>query len=412
METKASLKNGRVENKKQIRNNTVINLLRRHKTMSRIEISQATGYSPMTASQIADELIEEGIALEVGKGESKGGRRPVMLELAPDAGFIVGVQFGQHQVFSILANLSVKILYEVEELSYIDEPPPEIARRLCALINRMLGGEDKRLRRLKGIAMAVPGITDNQGLGPRHEPSCFLPVMEELARRFDVPVYLDNTASMKAIGEKWFGRARDYRNFYTINMGYSTSSSLFLDNKIYRGGYGHPGGLGHMKFQSNDQPCFCGGVGCLENDIGGLALERKGIAYAQKHPRSGLAKLVSGDFNQINARLLAEAARAGDAGAREPFLQLASTLGLAIASIFNLLNVEAVILTGRLTKAADLFLDPLNETVQANINPVLRKEFHELQVSTLLDRGAALGACAVVLERVYGSNYEEVVRFV
>ncbi len=405
-----TLKN-RVHNKKLIRKNQIINLLRIRGAMSRFDLSKATGYSPPIITQIIAELLTEGTVNEKGKGTSIGGRRPIIIDLIPESGYIVGIDIGKSQTVAVLMNLSTKIIAEIQEPSPMDETPSEISIRIKRMLNTLTAHTPRAQKLLKGIGIAIPGLIEKNRKVTFSDPKPYELVVEELKKELRLPIFVENDARLMGLGEKWFGLGHTYSNFIIVNLGYGIGVGIIINNQIYSGAFNHAGEFGHIRVEHPGKPCFCGGTGCLETVAGGWAIGLLGQKLAKKEKNSILNKISNGNIRSIDAKLVAEAARKGCEGSKQIFQKMAEETGRGIASIINLLNPELVILGGRMAYSSDIFFTTLNKSILSNVLPALKNEF-KLEISLLKEKSSPLGACAMVLQEVFQSSYEEVLQLV
>jgi N-acetylglucosamine repressor len=401
----------RVRIKKQVRSNRVINLLRVKGEMSRFDISKATGYSPPVITLIVEELIEEGFIREMGKGKSSGGRRPVMIQLIAESSYIIGIDIGKNQLVVILMDLNTNIVSEVKAPSRADESPGCIAERLIKIINDIMQSFPRSRNRLKGIGVALPGLIEQSGKLTSPDLVPFQLVPEELVREFNAPVFIDNDTRMMALGEKWFGRGFNFSHFVFINLGYGIGAGLVINNEVYPGAHGHSGEFGHSLVDGEENLCHCGRKGCLETVAGGWAIEQKGKELVKKYPGSILSDLVKENPEELSVEIMAEASRKGDLRCEEIFKIAAKHIGHSISAMINLLNPELVIIGGGLSDASDIYFKDLTNTIKDNVLGGVRGEF-QIEISSLKEKAGPLGACAIVLEKIFQSSYEEVVHLV
>ena len=407
-----SAKDDRVSIKKQVRKNQVINLLRTNGAMSRFDISKATGYSPPVIAQLVADLIEENMVEEIGKGESIGGRRPILIDLIDRACYVIGIELGQHHATAVLMGLKNTIIEQVEVATSAQESSAQSAESMGRAIREMLSRQPEQTQNLLGIGIAFPGMVDRNTPPGEDKNAPYLEIVEVLRNEFDVNVWFDNDAGLMALSEKWYGMGRELSDFVVINLDYGVGSGLVLNNQYYRGSHGHAGEFGHMKFKTLvERECHCGGKGCLETVAGGWALDQEVRAYVEKHPDSAIARLVAEAGHPLAIGRLAVAAREGDAFAQDLFARAADYLGLAISSLLNILNPQAVVLGGPMAAEADLFIDAVRDTVKLHALDASRSQF-SIELSTLGNKSVALGACALVIENVFVDANDDILQLV
>jgi glucokinase len=170
---------------------------------------------------------------------------------------------------------------------------------------------------------------------------------------------------------------------------------LILDGHLYRGA-GLAGEIGHLTLLEDGPPCSCGKRGCLESLSAGWAIAREGaIASLSAPPGSPLAKARDSGSGVITAKLVLDAARAGDKQAQMITSRAATYLGIGIANAINLLDPELVVIGGGVSKAEDILRATLDAALATHIAPPLR-ERTQVHFWTLGDDTTLIGAGVLV----------------
>lgn len=374
----------------------VLQLIWREREISRAEISRQKELSRSTVSIIVEELLELGLVKEAGAGESRGGRRPIVLRFDDDAAVILGVDLGATHVAATLTNLRGAVLaWEHQKHPVRDDPPGALAL-VNELAERCLASWGGSRRRLLGIGLAVPSPVDparpdflNEVVVPTWKG---IDVAQPLRKRFRVPVLVDNDANLGAVAERWWGAGRDVEHFAYIKLATGIGSGFFVDGKIYRGASGIAGEVGHLSIDPNGQPCGCGLKGCLVTVVGSPALLRRARALLADHPESALAG------REFGVTILEDAALGGDALALQVVREAAEHLGIAVAGLLNLLNPTVVIVGGGLARLGDLLLEPLRQVVRTR-TLASSMAVSRIVTSQLGARAVAVGAATLLLQR-------------
>lgn len=194
-----------------------------------------------------------------------------------------------------------------------------------------------------------------------------VPIVERLNESFNVPVRLENDADAAALGEYWRGAGRGAHRLYAVTVGTGVGTALIVDGNIYRGVDGsHPEG-GHQLIDPDGPECYCGHRGCWESLISGTA-----ISSAARSAKNNvhLLALADGNPDRIDARLVADAARAGDPTAVEIMQKAARDFSLGIINVISLFVPDVLVLSGGVMKSADLFLPTLEQTLKTP-NPMV-----------------------------------------
>lgn len=374
----------------------VLQLIWRERKISRAEIARRRGLSRSTVSDIVDELLALGLVKEVGSGESRGGRRPIVLAFDDAAAVILGVDLGATHAAVTLTDLRGRVLAWQHQKFDVREDPKGSLAVVNDLAERCLAAWDGPRRRLLGVGMGVPSPVDparpdflNDVVAPAWKG---VAVSEPLRRRFRVPVIVDNDANVAALAERWWGVARDVDHFAYIKLATGVGAGIFTGGLIYRGASGIAGEVGHISIDPNGAPCGCGLRGCLVNAVGRQALLRRARELLATYPRSALA---GRDFG---ITVMEDAALAGDALALQVVREAAEHLGVAVAGMLNTLNPALVIVGGGLARLGDVLLAPLRESVRSR-TLAIPVEVSRIVTSELGARSVAIGAATLLLQR-------------
>ncbi len=376
----------------------VLELIWRERRISRADIARRTKLARSTVSDIVRKLLQSGLVAEVGMEPSSGGRRPVVLEFQDDAFEILGVDFGATHISVTLTDLRGKVLEWKERERPVDGDVEASRSAVMELCDECMGRNGNGTRRLLGIGVAVPSPVD-----PRHLQrisDVVLPSwrgrigLENLHRRYGVPILVDNDANLGALAEGWWGAGRDVRDFTYIKVATGIGAGIILGGEIYRGSTGVAGEIGHMTVDPKGDPCVCGLRGCLATFIGTDALLARARALRSLYQQTALSS------EEMTILQLADAARAGDPLAAKVVSEAAEHLGIAIAGLLNVMNPAMIILGGSLTRAGDLLLERLRSIVRERTY-VTSVAATEICIGELGPSAVAIGASTLVLNAAF-----------
>jgi len=201
-------------------------------------------------------------------------------------------------------------------------------------------------------------------------------VFEWIEKAFSVPITLENDADVAALGEYWKGAGQATQRLYAVTVGTGVGTALILDGEIYRGLDGsHPEG-GHMVLDPSGPLCYCKMHGCWESLCAGPAIEQQ----ARKADLTGsrLLEMAAGERDKIEARMVFEAARMGDAAALSIVDTFTCYFIQGILNVCILFVPEVIVLGGGVMRSADLFLPRLERALQAYTEMVPAHRVHIL----------------------------------
>ena len=138
---------------------------------------------------------------------------------------------------------------------------------------------------------------------------------------------------------------------------------MIFNNRLFTGGHGLGGEVGHVGVDPNGPRHTCGNIGCLEVMASGTAIARRARERLTAGEPSSLIDLVDGDIASITAKDVSQAGQAGDPLAIAVFREAGIYIGSMLVSLMYLLNPTLFVLGGSVTLAGDLLFDPIRETV-------------------------------------------------
>jgi glucokinase len=184
---------------------------------------------------------------------------------------------------------------------------------------------------------------------------------KELERATGLPIIIDNDANVAAYGERCCGAARGFDDVFFVTMGTGIGAGLILGGQLQRGSRGFAGEFGHFKVSLDGLECACGSSGCLETMASGPNIVRRVREQLFSDPAFSVSSLARDMEGTLTAERVVRAAMEEDDLALSVLKETGRILGMAIASVINLLNVETVVLGGGVMAAGDFVLGPVRE---------------------------------------------------
>lgn len=393
-------------NGKQLNETLILNAIRRHSPISRTDITRMTGLSGATVTKFVDNLLQTGFVKEDGYDDSRGGRRPTLLKLVPEASFTVGVDLGADNLRAVVIDLEAKIIAKIAKKTKADEGKERILKRIIEIIHQVINVSGVEREKIKGIGIGISGVIDHQKgvclFFPNIKGWENVPVKRLLEEEFRMEVSVDDSSRMAALAEHWCGFARKVENFIFIKVGVGVGSGIFTNGQLYRGSRGTAGELGHTTIDENGPRCQCGNRGCLEILVSGPGIIRRTRERLEEGVVSLIERMSAGDLAKVTPEIVAQAARKGDKLAFNIMEKTGEYLGTGIANAVNLFNPELVIIGGGISRAGDLFLDTIKRTVKARALHTASTSV-DIKLSELGDTTAAQGAAILVLKNIFKS---------
>jgi predicted NBD/HSP70 family sugar kinase len=183
-------------------------------------------------------------------------------------------------------------------------------------------------------------------------------------QRFDLSVFVENEANAAALGEYYFGVARNVQNLIYLSAGVGLGGGIIIKGKLFRGSGGYAGEIGHMTVDPDGELCGCGKRGCWETVVGPRAIVRRVKEALETNIESQIRALVDDDLSRIDMDVVVQAAQAGDTVARTALEQVGVQLGIGVANLVNAFNPEMVVLGGTLSLASPFLLPVIEKAIR------------------------------------------------
>lgn len=376
-----------------INRSNVLNTIKTNGSISRIAIARKTGLSAATVTGITADLIADGLIYEKEEGDSRGGRRPILLAINPRGGYVVGIKLMEDHAIGAITDLEASIVAKYS--SKLTDQSLDTAIEILVEVVEVLmneGGIDNE--QLLGVGIGLAGIVNAKKGVLRYSPYFGwhdVPLVEILQTRLQVPVHIDNDVNTLTLNEQLFGTGQGIENFITVTIGRGVGLGIVVNGQIYRGGYGGGGEFGHTIIDPQGNQCDCGKKGCLETYVSDPALLRLASEAAA---RGELPEKVS-TIEQFNS--LAES---GDNTARSIIAQAGVVLGYGIANLINIFNPQEVIISGEGVRAGEIMFTPMRETISQYVISGLADDT-DICIDIWEDDAWARGAASLVLRELF-----------
>lgn len=378
---------------KHINRTAVLELLRQEKTLSRSQLSKYLGISFPSIMRIVENLIEDNLVKEIGEIEYSGGRPRTMVGLNTEDLLAVSVDLSGDDINGAITNLNGDILHE-QSVSHKNLFGDDLYEAVCSLIKNLLEKGRTYKKTLKGIGIGVPGVTEHITGKVIYAPSLNwknMNLKESLENEFNMPVVVDNDVNMAALGELWFGRGQGASNIVLMNIDTGVGMGIILNNVLYRGSNEAAGEIGYMMPKKSMLDCDYPEYGALEYLIGGVGIVKQAReALKDKLDEKQLKKMRCVDvFN---------AYKENNEWACNIIDDFIGYLSMAVITSSAILNPEVFIISGEISKWADLFIDRLNENIKGKLPSAPR-----IEISQLNKKAYVLGTTIKLLHNT--SNY-------
>lgn len=282
------------------------------------------------------------------------------------SGYAVGVDLGGTNLRVAIVDDEGRMVEKLVTPTVELRTSERVISRMCDHIQQ-LTKKYKSNGTMHGIGIAIPGIIDLDSGILRESPNLpgwyDYPVREEIERLLGTKVILENDANAAAMGEFWLGAAREYDSTCMLTLGTGVGGGVIIKGALWHGMTGMAGEPGHMTVDPEGNLCPCGNRGCLEQFSGATAIVRLAKESAATGEAPAIAKAIERD-SPFTARSVYELAMKGDEPAQRIFEKSGRALGIALASMINLLNLPIYIIGGGGAGGWDAFSPYIFEEVE------------------------------------------------
>jgi len=273
---------------------------------------------------------------------------------------IIAIDLGGTNVRVATVNLKGEILHKITSPTESSRGRKRLTENMLSKIQEVMGRFPEEEFEVIGGGFGIPGaIALDQGIVTR---SPNLPALDGfdirswIQGRLRMPIFIENDANAFALGEGWLGAAKGVREFCCLTLGTGVGGGVVLNGDIWHGAEGKAGEIGHMIIDVDGPPCECGNHGCLEAFTSANAIRRMTIEAIRGDEKTDLVERCGGELEAITSEMVYESAKGGDRLSREIFQKMGMYLGVGLANLANLLNVELMVIGGQVSDAWDLFI--------------------------------------------------------
>ena len=278
--------------------------------------------------------------------------------------------------------------------------PLDSIQTIQFLISDLLKENRLEIENAACIGLAVPGsidydrgaVVDAHNLDYHDFPLC-----ELVGKAFPgCVVHVENDANAAALAEYYCGAFRGCSSGLLITIGTGIGGGLMLDGKIFLGGKKNGFEFGHAVLVFGGEPCTCGQHGCIEAYCSAAALVREGRKAASMHHESMMFQRAQGDLAKINAKLVMDCAREGDATAVAIYKQYTDYLGATACTAIALFDPEIITFGGGVSNDGEFLLSPIREYAKKY---AFFKKHAKIVTAEMKNDAGIVGAAMLYLQR-------------
>ena len=389
-----------VEKKKYLLKKRIVRYVYFSGSKSAAEISKKLKTSIPTITSTINELISSNILLEQGHGNSSGGRRPNLYGLQKNIFYILGIDIGRFTTKMAIFNSKLENITGFESFPLKLEKDSSQIDIIHQFAEKLISESGIPKDKLIGVGIDMPGLVDStNGCNYTYYYEKDHSVLSRFKEKFNLPVYIENDAKVRALAEYRYGLAKNTKNTLIIHIGWSLGLGMIMNGKLFGGTSGFAGEFGHIPIVENGILCNCGKQGCLETVASGTALVNLAKEGLTAGRNSTLNNTVE-NGEELIPKTIIDAANNGDQFAISIISKIGFELGKGIAILIQLLNPELIILGGRVAEANQYLLTPIDQALNHYSLQKLRQQT-EIKISELGVNTTILGSVAMAIENIF-----------
>ncbi len=362
--------------------------------ISRADIARLTSLTKATVSEAVAQLINDGLVVEVGLGPSRGGKPPILLSMADNSRYLIGIDLADIEFRGALVNLRGEIKHRFS-LPIDGQNGDNALNLVYELIEKLVSFANSPIL---GIGIGTPGLLDTKRGVVRHAVNLNwhdLSLRDLLKERYEFPVYIANDSQVAALAEFTFGDSKNISNLIVIKIGQGIGAGIILNQQLFFGESFGAGELGHVAIVENGKLCRCGHYGCLETVTSSQAIVRRAQEIIKNRPRSALPRFITKQ-EKIDIDVVSKALGNGDEELHKIVDEAGRYLGMAVASLVGILNIRHIVIAGSAAILGQALLDPIRREVNRRSLAALADET-KIQITRLGPDIVILGAAALLM---------------
>jgi len=268
--------------------------------------------------------------------------------------------------------------------------PKDLVKAVSEKVTSLIDSE------LLGIGIGAPNGNYFSGtieFAPNLKWKGIVPLAKYFSEALHVKAVLTNDANAAALGELYFGGAKEMKDFIFVTLGTGLGSGIVVDGKLVYGHDGFAGEMGHIIVMQHGRQCGCGRKGCLEQYCSATGIVKTYFEIVRSSDPEAFSRIES---NKVNAKYIYENALSGDENAFYAFNYTGEMLGLALANSVAYTSPEAIFLFGGLAQAGELLFNPTVISFEKNLLNIYRDKIKILPSSLPENDAPILGAASLI----------------
>ncbi|WP_067730391.1 ROK family transcriptional regulator [Oceanobacillus damuensis] len=364
---------------KKINRSLILQNIIEHGYISRAELSKMTGLNKATISVQVVDLLDEKLVCETQQEHNVVGRRPIMLSINGEAGYVLGIDLDYEQIKCRISDLQGNMVF-TETIQCDTEDYDKSLKMLIKLIQKY---KKKYADSHYGLVQTIIGI---HGTVNNDETIFFVPKLQwhnkhlksDLEKVLDMDISIENNANLSSFAERVY-KHHHSNNLLTLILSSGIGAGIMIDGKLHKGYDGYAGEMGHMVISPDGGKCRCGNHGCWEL-YAAEPVVFSSLADKLRKPSCNL-----GDLKQLMAE--------NNPAAHEVMKTYIKHVSVGLNNIINLYNPEMLVINSELLKLYPNAVEELEGYLTSSVS-----SYREIVLSDLGRNASVMGACALAIQ--------------
>ena len=281
--------------------------------------------------------------------------------------YYIGVDLGGTGIKAGVVNENGEIISKGSTPTMAERPYQAVIADIATLCKTVAADANLSIEQIEAIGVGVPGICDPKtGIIPKCTNLGWfdVPFVSELQSHIAKPVIVDNDATVAGFAEYIAGVSAGTHSSVFVTLGTGVGGGIIINGRPYSGAHGVGSEIGHMNIAMGGEECTCGNKGCFERYASATSIIRDARRAVAENPNSAIMEKCGGDVEKINAKIVIDAAKEGDAVAKEVFAGYVNGLAHGLVNLINVIDPEVIVLGGGVSMAGEFLLDAVREAMK------------------------------------------------
>lgn len=389
----------------KINQSIIFNYIKEKGPISRAKISRDLKISAPAVSRVIEKLINNDYIVETKKQETKSGKRPTLLALNNDRGFVMGIDLGGEKIKIALMNYNGAIIkkYIGPEIKDCPEIEHMIEEQISEVFNDCNKNEwgHENTPKIQSICIAIPAEVDPFSgkitSAPLYGSWRDINLKEKISLKFKTPVFIENNVNLAAWAEKNYGRGKDIANIVFLEISNGIAAGIIIDNILLKGENGFAGEIGFTIVNTENLGFKAVNKGFLEKFASVTGIKNQIIKAIKEGKKTMVIDLAENNLDKIEPYIICKAAIMGDELANEIIKNIVKFLSIAIINLILIINPKLIIIGGyilNLPYKNELLINPIKDFIEKSI-PF---EIPDIEFSVLGEDAAIIGSCLMAID--------------